>query len=275
MHIDHDDRNKVSTGFSLVELSIVLVILGLLTGGVLAGQSLIRAAELRSVTQEFSQYTIAINAFKDRYFQIPGDMDNATRFWGDNATHCADPGITDGTPGTCNGNNDGVIERDAAASGQESEGYMFWQHLANAGLVDGNYSGLAGASNPYHDVIGVNVPASDLSGGGWNWDFEIPGNSENYNGNYTNILVGTAYYNILTFGASDSSNSDSDKPILPTEDAWQIDKKIDDGRPAYGNIIAKFWNTCTDAANNNDRDSDYLLSDTDTQCALFFINALN
>ena len=48
------------SAFSLVELSIVLVILGLLTGGILTGQSLIRAAELRSVTSQMQQYRVAV-----------------------------------------------------------------------------------------------------------------------------------------------------------------------------------------------------------------------
>jgi len=77
--VKHSDKK---TAFSLVELSIVLVILGLLTGGVLTGQNLIRAAELRAVTTEFNAYQTAANTFKDKYFAIPGDMTNATDFWG-------------------------------------------------------------------------------------------------------------------------------------------------------------------------------------------------
>ena len=69
-------------GFSLVELSIVLVILGLLTGGILAGQSLIRASELRAATAEYQRYATSIQSFRDKYMALPGDMTNATRFWG-------------------------------------------------------------------------------------------------------------------------------------------------------------------------------------------------
>lgn len=64
--------------FSLVELSIVLVILGLLVGGILAGQSLIRASELRAVTSEQARIVTAIQAFRDKYFALPGDMRNAS-----------------------------------------------------------------------------------------------------------------------------------------------------------------------------------------------------
>src|ERR1700712_5143764 len=77
---------KQQHGFSLVELSIVLVILGLLVGGVLSGQSLIRAAELRSVTTEYQRYTTAVGTFRDKYFALPGDMNNAASFgWKDGA----------------------------------------------------------------------------------------------------------------------------------------------------------------------------------------------
>lgn len=79
-------------GFSLVELSIVLVILGLLTGGILSGQSLIRAAELRSVVTDIQQIQTSIYSFRDRYMALPGDMKDATDFWG--------------IAGGSNGNND-------------------------------------------------------------------------------------------------------------------------------------------------------------------------
>lgn len=70
------------SGFSLVELSIVLVILGLLTGGVLGGRALIRAAELRAITQEKEAFVTAVNTFRAKYNALPGDMRNATQFWG-------------------------------------------------------------------------------------------------------------------------------------------------------------------------------------------------
>jgi prepilin-type N-terminal cleavage/methylation domain-containing protein len=78
--VSTNHHNKYQRGFSLVELSIVLVILGLLTGGILAGQSLIRAAELRSITTQFNQYVSATQSFRDKYMALPGDMPNATRF---------------------------------------------------------------------------------------------------------------------------------------------------------------------------------------------------
>lgn len=117
-------------GFSLVELSIVLVILGLLTGGILTGQSLIRASELRSITTEYNRYIAAAQTFRDKYFALPGDMANATAFWG--AAH-ATPATCKTTASssalTCNGNADGFIQGVVATS---NESFRFWQHLANA-----------------------------------------------------------------------------------------------------------------------------------------------
>lgn len=97
-------------GFSLVELSIVLVILGLLVGGVLGGQALIRASELRSVMAGRDTLVSAITIFKNKYNSFPGDLTNATAIWG--AAH-ATPATCITTVGsgtqTCNGNGDGKI----------------------------------------------------------------------------------------------------------------------------------------------------------------------
>ena len=83
--------------FSLVELSIVLVILGLLTGGILTGQSLIRAAEMRSIVTELQRYQTAARSFQDKYFALPGDMRNATDFWGAPGNNLANCPATAGT----------------------------------------------------------------------------------------------------------------------------------------------------------------------------------
>lgn len=130
--------------FSLVELSIVLVILGLLVGGLLAGQSLIRAAELRKLTTSVNRYQTAMHAFRDKYFALPGDMANATRFWdvagGDGTgidSTCYSTASTDAK--TCNGNGDGVINDTLAAVAGEPG--RAWQQLANAGMLEGSYNG--------------------------------------------------------------------------------------------------------------------------------------
>ena len=147
--------------FSLVELSIVLVILGLLVGGILAGQSLIRAAELRSITSQYAQYIAAVGAFRDKYFALPGDFTKATDFW---TAADVDPATCRTAVGTgtatCNGNGNGVI---ASFTLGVDEHFRAWQHLANAGLIEGTYSGVTGAAHVSEDANpGVNVPAGRL-----------------------------------------------------------------------------------------------------------------
>ena len=69
-------RARTEAGFTLIELSIVLVIIGLIVGGVLVGQDLIRAAEIRATITQVEKFNTAVNTFRDKYGAIPGDMNN-------------------------------------------------------------------------------------------------------------------------------------------------------------------------------------------------------
>lgn len=162
------------TGFSLVELSIVLVILGLLVGGILAGQSLIRAAELRSVSTEYARITTSLHAFRDRYFAIPGDFREATRFWQRmTTTGCtSNSSAALNASGACDGDGNGMLNNGTAVSAP-SEPYQLWRHLALAGLIEGSFTGTSGPSGNHHGVIGTNVPASKIGGAGWSW-YNLP-----------------------------------------------------------------------------------------------------
>jgi prepilin-type N-terminal cleavage/methylation domain-containing protein len=67
-------------GFTLIELSIVLVIIGLIVGGVLVGQDLIRAAAVRGQISQIEKYQTAVNTFRTKYDGLPGDLSNAANF---------------------------------------------------------------------------------------------------------------------------------------------------------------------------------------------------
>jgi len=262
--------------FSLIELSIVLVILGLLTGGILAGQSLIRAAELRAVSTEFSRYHTAIQTFRDKYFAIPGDFRDATRFWQrQSSSNCTtNSSATVNTAGTCDGSGDGLITQGAAVS-VSAEFAQFYRQLALAGLIEGSYSGLAGPSNVWHAVPGQNVPASKLANATWAavWWQTQPGSSTMlFNGNYGNTLV-----------IGKATTAEPSDGILKPEEAWNIDTKTDDGKPATGSTVVRGrGNFCTVAAdgvtglaNGNTShaammDAGYNLGYSDTACGLVF-----
>lgn len=216
------------SGFSLVELSIVLVILGLLTGGILAGQSLIRASEWRGTISQTQRFQAAVYTFRDKYMALPGDMNNATNFWGainnNNAT-CVTLASPDGKQ-TCNGSGDGVWN---GFSGEYSEYFHAWLQLANAGLIEGNYTGrTTGAAGSAHGTGGINAPKAKSS----NTHFEFQSNgtrasndAEFYAGDYNNVMT----------VQGPSGGASLSRTLLP-EDVWNMDIKLDDGRPAYGRI---------------------------------------
>jgi prepilin-type N-terminal cleavage/methylation domain-containing protein len=252
-------------GFSLVELSIVLVILGLLTGGILTGQSLIRASELRSLGTQATNVETSLQSFRDKYFAIPGDMRNAVRFWGAQAgvttdgvdATCAALTTPATTAATCNGNGDGIIGDGWPIVPHEH--FRVWQHLANAGLIEGNYAGVpigTGSGN----AIGRNIPQTKLSnvGAAFHW---IPSSA------------GVTYYFpsvrdtiALVFAAVDSSNFLS-APILRPEEQWNIDTKYDDGRPGTGKIFARGTIPACSAP-DNDPNATYQLTNNSLFCVL-------
>jgi len=241
-------------GFSLVELSIVLVILGLLTGGILAGQSLIRASELRAVSTEYSRYVSAIYSFRGKYFVPPGDFSGATKFWlrqNAGAWCVTNSSAAVGSPGTCDGNAGGTISSAAAAS-QSGEEYQVWRQLALAGLIEGDYTGTAGTGALDDLVRGSNVPASRLGNSIWRLL---------YYGAPAANMFNVAYDNSLIFGFQDSGTA-----IMKVEEAWNIDTKLDDGRPAYGRLITRPY-TCSTAAGQSDLAVEYDL-DSAALCLL-------
>lgn len=262
-------RHFYSTGFSLVELSIVLVILGLLTGGILAGQSLIRAAELRAVNTEYSRYRTAVGTFRDKYFALPGDINNATSFWGTAGTCPGNSASPSTTAATCNGDGDGLIMPNAANSNEE---FRFWQHLANAGLIEGSYNGVANSTTASSNItlIGTNVPKSKMSSGGWSVE-----NQSVYPISSTILFEGN-YGNVLYFG-SQATSWVTINSILKPEEAWNIDTKMDDGKPATGTIrtLEGFAGTsvstgCSDTAASTTASltsSNYSLQNTSVACS--------
>lgn len=203
---------KSNSGFSLVELSIVLVILGLLTGGILGGQALIRAAELRAVSTEYARYAAALSSFRDKYFALPGDMTNATSF-----------GTT--TPNYVgNGDGDGQVEQTAVATTNEIS--LIWIHLASAGLIEGSYTNVANGAL----TAGTNKPRSKLGNGGWNALYlgvVAMASASYFEGNYGNALL---------FGGGTATDLPTE--ILKPEEAWNIDTKMDDGKPATGSVTS-------------------------------------
>jgi len=113
--------NKKQGGFTLIEIAIVLVIIGLLLGGVLKGQELINTARVRALNNSVDGITAAWFSFQDRYRAFPGDYLDAK-------SKVNLPGAPAG------GDGDGIVEN-------EAERGLVWKHLEAAGYITGGYSG--------------------------------------------------------------------------------------------------------------------------------------
>lgn len=260
---------RCKSAFSLVELSIVLVILGLLVGGVLSGQSLIKASELRAIITEHDRYATAVRSFRDKYLQLPGDMSQATQIWGKNAAYCnGDPG-TATTTGTCNGNGDGNIDI-ALVPDSSSDMFQFWHQLDLAGLIEGHYTGIAGPAHVHDSSVNTNVPGSRMPNAVWSVE-NVPSSA----GDIRNFNVETG--NVFMLGAAVTGECPYGKVLTP-EQAWNIDTKMDDGKPASGSLLAFYWNDeCSSAdvgpSAATNLAASYRVQEPTAQCAFKFIHA--
>jgi type II secretory pathway pseudopilin PulG len=205
------NKTHASGAFSLVELSIVLVVLGLLVGGILGGASLIRSAEMRSVITDTNAYLAAASSFRDQYRFLPGDANSAASYWST----------------TVNGNGDGVVTG--------AERFRFWEQLNLAGFVEKRFSGVQGGGGAEDFIINPNstpnAPNSRVPFAGFGFY-------------YANIAASTSTYaanlgNAFTFGKLGAANSGPPaSAALTPADASNLDTKADDGRPGTGKWVA-------------------------------------
>lgn len=141
------------TGFTLVEIAIVLVIIGLLLGGILKGQEMITQAKIKNVVNDFNGVTAAVNSYQDRYRALPGDDLNASSRW--SGAFSGDGNGVFGVPGT-----DVYNTAAATPAAGTTETLKFWWHLRLAGFVGGSTAATSAASvqqpaNAANGIMGV------------------------------------------------------------------------------------------------------------------------
>ncbi len=215
--IKHDEAER---GFTLVELAIVLVIIGLIIGGVLVGQDMIKAAEIRSTIGQIEKYNTATNTFRDKYGYIPGDI---------NQDRALELGLYDrtGAAATGNGDGNGLLQACAqtAAAGLLAgcETVLYWRDLNDAGYVDGYYQNAteALATIANEDLVEW-FPEAKLGRGNFVTTFSVEGRNWFEITGITSVAAGVY---TLTLGLSPS-------------EAFNIDNKMDDGRPLTGGVRA-------------------------------------
>jgi hypothetical protein len=263
-----------SSGFSLLETAICICLLALLIGGILTGKSLLRAAEIRSITEENKRIVASVITFKDKYGALPGDMTNATNIWG---TLHSDPAVCKTTASvdtrTCDGNGDKRLE----TPNSSAEFFRFWQHLANAGMYQGQYTGAAGPANWAHAIESVNIPPGRIDGAAYAVMWRYKANFLPLAGSDAGFFPGE-YRNIVYFGgmktpiaaAAGSFNWPHGGVMAPAEMS-AFDKKYDDGKPGTGGI--RTFNTiwlpdCADS--NNVNTANYLTTTEALSCHVLF-----
>jgi hypothetical protein len=280
-------------GFTLLEMSVELLIIALIIGAITIGNTLIKNAELETVISNVSRFKNAAKMFQDKYHYLPGDIPNATAFWGTDAACPAGAASDAAKIATCNGDGNGMIGGPTAGANFPSPSYMgshyqeqtrVWQHLSNAGLIPGAYSGVDyhQAGMLYH--TDVNTPASHTTDGAGYLFFysstltddgtgigRTPDGAAQaaYPGAYGHVIV---YLQANLIAAGDKL----DTPILSPKNAESIDQKIDDGMPSTGNVVT-FGTLSTNSgrcANNSSPVPFYQTQLSGYLCALIFTTGL-
>ncbi|MBF0560459.1 MAG: prepilin-type N-terminal cleavage/methylation domain-containing protein [Alphaproteobacteria bacterium] len=225
------DAIKSQRGFTLIEMAIVLVIIGLLLGAVLKGQQMVENTRVIATAADFNNIRAAANTFHDRYQTRPGDFNNATKQLPTNQYPTIAPVIADG-------DGNGIIGADmganlGAAISYPTENTQFWMHLRVAGLLGKpRQTGISSnALNEAAAVYGQLMPSGRFGGG-----FHVLYGNDN-TGRYTHWLrlaaggdIGTS---ILGTNATLAAT-----PALTANEAYALDLKMDDGNPFTGSVQA-------------------------------------
>lgn len=222
-------------GFTLIELALVLVIIGLVVGGILVGQELVKAAEVRATIAQIEKYNTAVNTFRTKYNALPGDL---------NAITAQAFGFTPRGTLAGQGDGNGIIEGYDGTRNrgpvQSGETLTFWTDLSvgntanglnlNVNLIDASFSAYASPAMPAPAINAANV------------DTYIPAAKLGHN-NYIYIFS----YNTVNFFAispvvTTAVTGVVSPPVggLTVNQAYQIDKKIDDSYPLAGNVSAAY-----------------------------------
>ncbi len=269
-------KKNPQDGFTLVEFSIVMIIIGLVLGGILVGNDLIKASKLRSVVREVEEYKTAINAFKLKYNDLPGNIENAFDYWPDTQACGVAGSAADTDWHYCNGTGDGQINR-------YQEAVKVWRHLSLAELIEYTFRRDIGNGRPYvasdcgvgshGDCPSQTIPSSTIEKAGYEFSHTtLIGSPDD------SLFDRTGHMLVLgkdSLGGSSNNNG----PSLNVQDAMSLDLKADDGTPSGGSIIVTETHSVPGDCTTNGAwwnadvglSSDWISTDKTESCVVFFM----
>jgi len=202
--VNYNRKRNTNEGFTLIEVSLVIVIFAIIITAISAGAHLIRSSEIRSVVSQVQDFKNMVIGFEEKYNALPGDMNFAEELW---------PGET------VNGDGDRVINYLVGTAAGFNEDLRAWQHLSLAKILPGSFTGeLEGGIL----LTEVNIPSSKIDETGYRLvqpTYTVYEKQENA------FILGLAGYSFIS-GA-----------IFKSLEAWSIDKKMDDGI-AYTGLVS-------------------------------------
>lgn len=265
-------RQAGESGFTFVEIALVLTVFALIVGAVLVGQGVLRQAEIQSLISDFDRYAKAVALYKDKYGYRPGDDAVAATRWGRD-TWCS----TVSTPNTelpvsmsgqqsafntrkkttCGGNGNGFLGGSLSGtsfatplmmqggSNEFRESTRAWQHLANSGFVPGTFSGVSSLWIKSPDTQWVTwlsdaqVPRAGIhpkAGFTFSFSHPIDSSSRDPGGTVHSGVFPGQYGHLISFRGPGGTSA-AQIGSLSALDAADIDTKIDDGLPGTGKLL--------------------------------------
>lgn len=218
-------------GVTLVEVAVVLVVIGLITGVILAGRDLVRAAEVRATIGQLEQYNAAVQTYRGRFGGIPGDLQvaqaSAFGFFAFTGANAGGVGLGDG-----NGVIENVNPTDSSPVAV-GEPLAHFRHLSEAGLIDGAF----GTEGNSAIVSSTGLPTGPIT--------DVTRSLPPARLGRSNSIVGFShagrhYYElnaVTEIGANGEYIAAS--PQLTPAECFQLESKSDDGMPNTGHIVAR------------------------------------
>lgn len=243
-----------NSAFTLIELSIVLVIIGLIITAVLTGKDLIEQSRINNVVTHFREYNIAESTFHTKYGGMPGDLKNAD-LYGLNKNEQGEINAAATLRGNNNGNGDsflqGIANNDTVHSiVYQGEVLNFWVHLSNSQVIKRHFEAQpancrADTGNYCNAIPDVTFPATVIGKG----FIAVTGSPEKNQKLY--YVLGMDYNPrdvgadlVLTGTEGGKQGRSLTGDTLKPYQAWSIDKKLDDGKPDQGivRVVGQYYN---------------------------------